>query len=177
VNPLTYRRLKTHEFGRIADIDRTERIRTGYRMKDGRLVRLEVVWDTPPWKAEGEHSVAGMIRALEAAHSHGGVVLGAFEGERLVGVAAFRPHLQPGLGQLSVLHVSNGYRRCGIASQLVGLVEQLARESGASQLYVSATPSGSAIGFYRSRGFAVTATPNPQLLALEPDDIHMIEPL
>lgn len=41
-------------------------------------------------------------------------------------------------------------------------------------LYVSATPSESAVGFYRSMGFAPTTEPDPRLFALEPKDIHMI---
>jgi hypothetical protein len=52
-----------------------------------------------------------------------------------------------------------------------------ARREGARRVYVSATPSGSAVGFYRSQGFALTRDPVPELLALEPEDIHMIKEL
>jgi ribosomal protein S18 acetylase RimI-like enzyme len=78
------------------------------------------------------------------------------------------------VGQLGLLHVSNGYRRRGIASRLLEEVLVLARCDGATHLYVSATPSGSAVGFYLSKGFTPTSTPDPELLALEPDDVHMI---
>ena len=44
-------------------------------------------------------------------------------------------------------------------------------------MYVSATPSESAVGFYRSLGFEQVTAVNPQLFALEPEDIHMILPL
>lgn len=50
----------------------------------------------------------------------------------------------------------------------------MAHEDGATHLYVSATPTGSAVGFYTSKGFAPTDTPHPDLLAEEPEDIHMI---
>ena len=52
-------------------------------------------------------------------------------------------------------------------------IEALARSGGARQLYVSATPSESAVGFYRSRGFIPTVTPIPELLEHEPEDVHM----
>jgi len=175
---LTHRCLTPEEFARIGDIDRTERIRRGYRIERGRLTAQNGVWDVPPWTPEGpDHSVSSMVAALDDVHSHGGTVLATFDGERLVGVAAFRPRLTATMGQLALLHVSHGYRRRGIASGLCREIEALARASGATDLYVSATPSESAVGFYRSRGFEVTNEPDPELYRLEPDDIHMIQPL
>jgi len=70
--------------------------------------------------------------------------------------------------------VSRQYRRMGIASLLAQEVAGLARADGARRLYVSATPSGSAVEFYRSHGFEPTDEPNRGLYTLEPDDIHMI---
>jgi len=175
---LIYRRLDPSEFERIGDIDRTEHIRVGYRIENGRLSARDVVWDSPPWTPDGpEHSVSSMVKALRDAHAQGGSVLAAFDGERLVGVAAFRPYLTKTMGQLALLHVSHGYRREGIASHLCMEIEGLARASGATHLYVCATASESAVGFYRSRGFEVTSTPDPELYRLEPEDIHMIQSL
>ena len=48
------------------------------------------------------------------------------------------------------------------------------RTVGARRLYVSATPSGPTVEFYRSHGFEPTDEPDEALFALEPDDIHMI---
>jgi hypothetical protein len=44
-------------------------------------------------------------------------------------------------------------------------------------LYVSATPSESAVGFYTGQGFRPTEEVNEELFELEPEDIHMIKPL
>lgn len=174
----SYRQLREEEFHRIGHIDRTERIRRGYRIENGRLVSRDVVWDCPPWSEHGpEHSISSMIEALQAVHDQGGAVWAALDGERLVGVAAFRPHLTETMGQLALLHVSHGYRRRGIGSRLCCAVETLARASGAAHLYVSATASESAVAFYRSRGFELAAHPDPDLYRIEPDDIHMIQPL
>jgi len=139
---------------------------------------MDVAWDSSPWREEGEeHSIPRMIRGLEEVLAHEGTMLGAFDGARLVGIATFRPHLTRTMADLALLHVSNGYRRKGIASRLFDRTEELARQSGAQQLYVSATPSESAVGFYMSRGFALAPTPHPELFRLEPEDIHMIKPL
>ena len=109
------------------------------------------------------------------------MLLGAFEHASLLGFAIFRPNLTDSLtdsmAQLAVLHISRDFRRKGIARALTEQVVQLARKSGAKSLYVSATPSESAVGFYRSQGFELVDDPHPELYALEPDDIHMIKTL
>jgi len=178
MSSIVFRELTQNEIPRVGDIDRTERVRTGYRVEDARLLRIDVVWDSSPWLTEGEvHSVPHMMQFLYEVLAHNGTIWGAFNAERLVGIAAYRPHLTDTMDQLAFLHVSNGYRRQGIASRLFDRIEQLARQSGAQELYVSATPSGSAVDFYTSRGFTLTPKPHPELFVLEPEDIHMIKPL
>ena len=131
----------------------------------------------PTWSAEGEHSVAGMVRAFQPILERGGTLVGAFDATVLAGLAIYRPRLSADVGNLALLHVSRAHRRQGIASQLTAEVARLARADGTRLLYVSATPSDSAVGFYRSLGFEPTDAPNPELFALEPDDIHMtLEP-
>ena len=175
---LVYRHLESNEAFRIGDIDRTEETRIGYRVEDGQLIRMDVMWDSSPWRTEGDvHSIPSMVRGLEEVFENEGIVIGAFDGARLAGVAALQPRLTETMSQLVLLHVSNGYRRQGIASQFLVEIEALARESGAEALYVSATPSESAVGFYTSKGFEMTPKPHPELLELEPEDIHMIKPL
>lgn len=178
MSSLIFRELAQNEVSRVGDIDRTETVRIGYRVEEDRLIRMDVVWDSSPWRKEGgEHSIPHMIHFLEEVLSHEGTILGAFDGDRLVGIAAFRPRLTETMAQLTFLHVSNGYRRKGIASRLFDQVEELAHQIGAQQLYVSATPSESAVGFYTSRGCVWTPKPHPELFELEPEDIHMIKHL
>ena len=178
MSPITFRELSQNEVVRVRDIDRTEKVRVGYRVEEGNLIRMDVRWDSSPWREEGEeHSIPYMIRSLEDVVSNGGKMLGAFDDDRLVGIAAIRPRLTDSMDQLAFLHVSDGYRRRGIASRFYEQIEELARQSGTEQLYVSATPSESAVGFYTSRGFALTPTPHPELFKLEPEDIHMIKHL
>jgi len=172
---ITVRVLGVDEVDRIREIDRAETIRIGYRQEGTELVETPVRWDDPGWReGDGEHSFGRMIRGAEDLMEVEGTAFGAFDGDRLVGIAIYRPRLTEAVGQLGLLHVSAGYRRRGIASRLFREVLALARSDGAECLYVSATPSGSAVGFYLHHGFVPTADPDPQLLREEPDDIHMI---
>ena len=44
-------------------------------------------------------------------------------------------------------------------------------------LAFASVPTESAVGFYLRQGFRPTAEPDPELLALEPEDIHMARQL
>lgn len=165
---------------RIGDIDRTEHITRAYIWRDGRLEIEDVDWQVPPWFTDGRprHSVQGNIADWRPfLEEHGGVMFGALNGRRLVGLAIYRPRLEPDMGQLAVLHVSREYRRRGLGAALTEQVIQLAIADGARRLYVSATPSAPTVDFYRDLGFVPVDRPHPGLYALEPDDIHMVREL
>ena len=172
---ITYRWMEANEVIKIADIDRAETIRVGYAYSVGELQRMEVVWDSPAWSSDdGEHSVAAQIRFCQDHLSRGARMYGAFDGERLAGIGIIQPEIDVETAQLAYLHVSNRYRRQGIGRRITDALIDEAKRGGAHKFYVSATPSGSAVGFYLSRGFFPTDAPIAALLELEPDDIHMI---
>jgi ribosomal protein S18 acetylase RimI-like enzyme len=104
----------------------------------------------------------------------GAITIGAFDGGKLAAIGVLTPSIRPMMAQLAYLHVSAPYRRKGIASEIARKLLAYARAVGSRRVYVSATPSQSAVGFYRSFGFEVTEEPLQELLELEPDDIHMI---
>ena len=81
--------------------------------------------------------------------------------------------MRPGIAQLAYLHVSDGYRGRGIGDRLTADLEQLARDAGATMIVVSATPSENTVRFYRRHGYEPTANPLPELVELEPEDVHM----
>jgi len=101
-------------------------------------------------------------------------VLGAFNGERVAGVAVVAPSFEPPLAWFAYLDVNRADRRHGVASALWDAAGHLARASGARQLYVSATPTASAVGFYLSRGCRLADPVHPVLFEHEPDDIHLV---
>jgi len=51
---------------------------------------------------------------------------------------------------------------------------EIAREAGSRRMYVSSTPSSSAVGFYIAQGFKLAEEVDAELYALEPEDIHLI---
>lgn len=173
------RRMGSDELVRIAEIDRSEHVTREFVQRGRVLEERTLDLHVPGWApdGDGEHTIPSHIAAWRPLLERGATLLGAFDGERVVGFAIYRPELQPAMANLAVLHVSRASRRQGVATRLVEEVARLARADGATRLYVSATPSDSAVGFYRSLGFEPTGEPDAELFALEPDDIHMIRVL
>ena len=169
------RPLAREELGRVGEIDRSERIDALYVQEGARLSVREGDWSSPPWDAEGEgeHSVAAQRRELERLVDVGGTALGAFEGDAFVGVGAVVTALRPGVAQLAYLYVTRERRSAGIGARLCDELEHVARRAGSTSVVASATPSVATVDFYRRRGYEPMAEPLPELLELEPEDVHM----
>jgi GNAT superfamily N-acetyltransferase len=162
------------ELARIRQIDRTESVHTLYRVIGGRMMKERKHIEVQPWAAA--HCDAH-IAWQEYELSEGGVLLGAFEGEEFLGLAVLgnRPvGGDPRTAQLVFLHVSRPHRRKGAATALLAEAIRQARMRNRKRLYISATPSESAVGFYMSKGARLAEKPDPGLFAKEPDDVHMV---
>ena len=175
------RGLTAKDVSRLAEVDRSEHVDVEYAVIDGQLEErpvsiAEIPADGIP-KDPGEHSVAGHIAHCADLLADGAVLLGAFDGDALMGLAIVDPSFEPGLGWLAFLHVSRPHRRHGAARALWRAAADLARRAGAGALYVSATPTGSAVGFYLGQGCRLAEPVHPTLYAEEPDDIHLVCPL
>jgi len=170
----TVREVPPEEFGRLAEIDLSESGEIVYKLVDGEWQVVPWNWERPPELLDAWDE---RIEVVRAALAPGGVAVGAFAGGRLVGFAALRYALEGDVAQLAALWVSAPWRRHGIATALVDELERRARARGARRMYVSATPSESAQGFYRGRGFRPTSFVHRELYALEPEDVHMIRDL
>ncbi len=131
--------------------------------------------DCPPWSDEGdgEHTIAYQRAECERYVDAGGTAVGAFDGERLVGLAIVVLHIRPEIAQLAFLYVTDGSRGLGVGTTLTAELERLAREAGDTAMVVSSVPSGNTVRFYLGRGYELMAAPLPELLAREPDDVHM----
>ena len=147
-----------------------------YTVEDGRLRSESVEFEVPPWDAEGDgdHSSARRITELQPIVEGGAALLGAFINDQFAGIAIVDPCFEGRTAWFAFLHVSREYRRKGVASALWAAGEEIAKDSDATSMYVSATPSGSAVGFYTSRGGRLAKPPHPALFAEEPEDIHLI---
>jgi ribosomal protein S18 acetylase RimI-like enzyme len=170
---ITIRELLPEELNLSQDIDISESGKFIYTFADGELQRQKLEWKRPNWNAVEWTREIGKWKDVLCWD----VAVGAFDGKKLIGLASMRFRLTEHTAQLVSLHVDREYRRQGIATQLTREIIRLARESGAHKLYVSSTPSESAVGFYLSQGFQPTNEVNQELFDLEPEDIHMIKNL
>jgi len=120
---------------------------------------------------------AGIRREVVERSIRHSICFGAFDGERPVGLAIVHPAFEPLLAWLAFLHVSRPYRRRGAAQALWNVAADIATANGAESIYVSATPTGSAVGFYLRQGCRLAQPVHPDLFAAEPEDIHLVRSL
>ncbi len=179
IDSLEVRHLEPTDLGLIAEIDRSELIERQYVAVDGDLSWRPVNWDIPTFDPQGagEHSVQEQVDHWRPLVDRGAVLLGAYSGEQFLGLAIVEVAFEPDLAWLAFLHVTRPARRMGVGARLWSEAVRLATAFGSSAMYVSAMPSGSAVGFYLSRGCRPTETPHPDLFADEPEDIHLVCPL
>lgn len=171
------RHLDASDVSLIARIDRSEHVDVQYAVSDGRLVEVPVFMeDIPTWHdGGGEHSITAMLEFCAPIVEGGATLLGAFtDDDELAGLAIVDPDFEPQLAWLALLHVSRPHRRKGAATALWAEAARLASGAGATSMYVSATPTGSAVGFYLSQGCRLADPVHPALFEHEPDDIHLV---
>lgn len=171
------RELGVEDVGLIATIDRSEHVDVEYTVAHGRLEERPVtITEVPPWDpvGTGPFSVAAHVAFCEPLVANGAVLLGAFDAGRLLGLTVVDASFEPPLAWLAFLHVSRPHRRRRAASALWDAAVAAATSAGAESMYVSAVPTGSAVGFYLSRGCRLAGPVHPVLYAKEPDDIHLV---
>ncbi len=167
------RELTRAEILGLWSLDRAEVIDNIYYYEQGALVLKPEHYDVqgfPPGEPEM------FTPHLLACHARGGWFYGLFDGDQLVAeVVLDRKFIGPrhDLLQMKALHVSRKYRDQGLGRRLFELAAEKARGLGAKGLYISATPSQHTVDFYMGLGCTPTACPDPDLLALEPEDIHL----
>lgn len=106
----------------------------------------------------------------------GGVVFGAFEGEKLKGFAAVEGTLCGSQGEyldLASLHVSKEMRGSGIGSQLFARAAGWALEQGASKLYISSHSAVETQAFYRGIGCSEAKELQKKHVEQEPYDCQL----
>ena len=171
------RALARDELPLLWTIDRSERVEQVYRVTDGALVLQPEHHDLRGWpEGEPEHYAPILADCFD----HGGSFWGAFAGDALVGAAVLESRFisrRSDTLQLKFLHVGRDQRGTGLGKLLFHVAEARARELGAARLYVSATTSQRTIEFYLHHGFALAEEIDPDLFALEPEDIHLSRPL
>lgn len=169
----TGRTIRREEIERVWNIDRSEVIENIYHLENGTLALRPYHCDVPGWPSgEAEKYTPILLECFD----RGGWFYGAFDHAELIGavvldskwIGKHKDQLQ-----LKFLHVSSAYRNRGLGTHLFELAKATARERRAKRLYISATPSENTVNFYLRLGCAVAGEPEPDLFALEPEDIHL----
>ncbi len=170
---IDYRQLSRSELQLLMQIDRTEVIERIFHIRDGSLALEDQHCEVADWS---KREKSDRIKRLQALYDRGATAFGAFSAGTLVGMAILE-HRQmigrEGCLNLDGLWVSHGFRHQGIATSLMSMVRERARQLGARRLYVSATPSENTIGFYSRIGFSMAKNPDVEMYRREPEDIHM----
>jgi ribosomal protein S18 acetylase RimI-like enzyme len=165
--------LRARDLDRIGEIDRAESVRVLY-VREGRELRpVEAELQIPAWD---DAVLAAVKERLAAKLAAGGVLLGALDGERLVGGAVLggeRLGIRSQQLEVAFLYVSDGYRRRGIATALLDEVCRRAHERGAEELSISASDTGASIGFYLRYGCRPAERAEGELAGAEPTDIAL----
>ncbi len=170
---LVFRHLAADEVEKIWSIDRAEIISAVYYIIEDKLVLKDEHYDMTTWPL-GEPEIYAPL--LQECHQRGGWFLGVFDGDTLVAVSVLDTHFlgpQNDSLQLKFLQISQNYRGLGLGRELFHRAAAEAARRGARKMYISATPSEHTIHFYMKNGCCRTATPDPVLYALEPEDIHL----
>jgi len=167
------RLLQREEIPLIWLIDRREIVENIYYLDQGELLRKPDYFDVQGWPpGEPEQYTPIMLDCYD----RGGTFWCAFDDDVLVGVAILESRFigvaQDTL-QLKFLHVSRDCRKQGVGTRLFQLAVEKAKTLGAERLYISATPSENTVNYYLRLGCVLATEINPELFALEPEDIHL----
>ena len=167
------RELQRDEIKLIWSIDRSEVIENVYYHENGELVLKPEHYIMTGWPpGRSEHYTPFLFDCFD----RGGWFYGLFDNGRLIGVAILENKFigaKKDQLQLKFLHVSQAYRGQGFGKKMFLLASEKARQWGAKQLYISATPSEHTVNFYQRLGCVVTQELDPELFAQEPEDIHL----
>jgi predicted N-acetyltransferase YhbS len=165
--------LKREEIPLIWQIDRREVIHNIYHLIDEKLVLVPDYFDAQGWPpGEAEHYTPILLDCFD----RGGTFWGAFEDNNIIGTAILESKFigsKHDTLQLKFLHVSRDQRKQGLGKKLFHLAVEKARLLGAKKLYISATPSEHTINYYMKLGCTLASEIDPELFALEPEDIHL----
>jgi len=175
---LEVRRLPADDIALLHDIDRVEQLEVTYRVVHGELVAADSDFVVPAWDpvGTGSHSVGALIEFAQPVLQRGGALFGVYRSGELLGLVLIDGEYTPDVAWLTMLYVTRSARRTGAASAMWTAAEEVARGAGAKKLYVSSAPTGSAVGFYFSRGCRLATKDEiiPELFELEPEDIHLV---
>lgn len=163
------KKLSRGDLEKVYQIDRSENVDRIYRASGEFLEASDYSMEVPSSHAFWEKLLTWWKDELDA----GAEAFGAFDGDTLTGIAMLKHGVAEKTDEIIAMYVSAEYRLSGIAKSLYLEIEDSARGSGASDLVVSTTPTGAAVDFYQSQGFAFDAGANCSIREAEDKEIPM----
>lgn len=170
---IVYQNLDAGNLDRIREIDREEDISGIYEHHDGKLVLISQEIYV---KAFPKEELNEIIQRQHKLLNEGGEVIGAFHENMLVGVVSIENKRRGRLIEyckMDILYLSKQFRGLGIGHNLIEKSKVIARQFGATKLYISATPSKNTVDFYLKHHASLVEEVDEELFAMEPNDIHL----
>jgi GNAT superfamily N-acetyltransferase len=156
-------------------ISRRELITQLYLQKQEQLELTDCFYDIKQWDAYHLENDPPKLKEL---YKQGALFVAAFSAsEQLVGISVVSDQVindYPQAKLLQYFYVDAGQQNQGIGAQLMQSAKASAKQLGAHQLYISATPSKRTVDFYIRHGAKPLKHPDRQLWELEPEDIHLL---
>lgn len=117
-----------------------------------------------------------IVQELRTSLTAGGIVLGVYENQNLIGFANIEPTRfgpQMEYVELSYIHVSQEIRGKGIGKKLFEVCCEMGCQLGGQKLYIAAHPSIESQLFYKKMGCTLASHIEKDILSKEPLDIQM----
>lgn len=163
---------KTLSEALFTEFNRHQEVTRCFRARGGKWLICDIGF-TEEW---GENEKKELVRCLANTLKTGGIIYGAFDGNRLVGFMSVEKQRFGSKNQyveLTSLHVDADYRRYGLGKQLFECAVSSASSLGAKKLYISGHSSVESQAFYRKMGCVETLEFNPECLEREPCDCQL----
>lgn len=146
-----------------------------YVQQNQHLSLIECFYDVQSWD---EYHLENDPPHIHQLIQYGALCLGTYTSEnQLIAVTVIsNQHISdyPQAKLLAYFYVDANHQGLGIGAKLIHASMNLAKQLGAKQLYISATPSKRTVDFYLKHGAEILAQPDQKLFALEPEDIHLL---
>lgn len=159
-------------------ISRRELITHNYIQNQQQLELVDCFFDVQYWDSYHLENDPPKLKQL---YDQGSIFIGAFDAsEKLVGISVVSNQIIADYPHAKLLHyfyVDADQQGQGIGATLMQAAKESAKQLGANQLYISATPSRRTVDFYIKHGAHPLSAPDQQLWQLEPEDIHLLCPL
>lgn len=169
---IIYRALELNEYSRIREINASQYIKRAWRNVDGCRQLVDINYEETDFPNGFDNHLASLVNTF---HS-GGVVLGAFYRERLVGFCSVNGNF---FGEkynyvlLDQLFISNEMRGKGIGKKLFFMSAKIMKEKGADKFYICAGSSEETIAFYFALGCEEAEEINQTLYQLDTRDFQL----